>query len=570
MKNLRTHVGANDANARAVLFRRTRDHGGFGVSVLLAFAAAVGCLPAPAVVPAAFCARCDTSNPLNRVLLPSFAAAHVEPHVAGGAEICARLAVDVLGRTMDAAEAHSTCDGADLDTVIVQMQGTEGYRVTSERHWADRFGLNDVITDWRYLKDLFDTVDALHAGTLRYDEFAIAAMASPALNLGDFDVRGRVRRIFRSFVGRAASQAEEIELGALFRPWLIGQEPDPDFPMITRNHAYILPGLCAPLARCSTTLFGGATLDFGAVADPFAPIYVEDLNAQQAAALRVPGALLVAQPFFAEAAADEMLNRYLDWDDGERSIRTPGFLFPQVRQVLADYLTETGDYPGAERMVLTSWLYTQTTAVGDGIDVAAADDYTALPSPLLVGPSKPLAAEVWLAAAAHLNSDDVGACDYRYGDGFPYFLLLNALGYTPAYSAAVTQLHALRDDRVPLVTLTGVSTLDLRFLNDARLLGGCPGFQAVRQRADGVSYALLQEGLATRFCDSATTARPAGAITARSVVQHQIPLLLGRDATDDDVAAIEAASACGAGCDDDELVNKTCISILGSAEFLFR
>ncbi len=537
--------------------------------------AAAGCPQQQAAAPPSFCQACDIDNPINASLLPSFRALKVEPKIATPRELCARLAVDLLGRPMSADEADATCSGRPLDEVVLEMQGTDDYLVTSERHWANRFQLNDVVGDWRSLKDLYGLVDQMQRGELDYAEFAIEAIAHPGLmtDLTDLDARGRVRRVFRTFMGRPSTEAEEAELAALFREWLVRYDADPDFPVLYRYTPVITPGLCEPLARCSTTMLGGAALEFPeSVRTNYDGIAMEDLDDATRAVLRVPGELFVSQPTFAEAAADDILNRFLDWDEGERDLRTPGFLFPEVRQVIADYLTDTGDYPGAERMVLTSWLYTQTSDVKDGVSVD--DDGADPPPPLLVGPSKSVPAEVWLAGLQQVTSYDMGGCDNRYGDGFPYFQLLQAVqdGTITAQqnNEMAQRLFDMREDRGRLTPFNGVLVYDTTYTQYARMLGGCPGFQATRQKPAGVSYAILQEGIAQAFCAPGVDdlAVPGGDVTPRSVMEHLVPLMLSRPATDDDVAAIEAAAP--PGVSKDELISEACTAIAGSAEFLFR
>lgn len=553
----------------------------FATAPLVALAplalAFIGCdAPQRTPPPITFCSTCDAANPLNASLLPTFAAARHEPVIAGARELCARLAVDVTGRPVSAADAEAMCAARDLEDVLVELQGTPEYLVVSERHWADRFQLNDIIGDWRSLKSLYAMVDELHKGELDYSEFAIRAMATPGLMTSDFEARPRVMRVFRSFMGRPASEGEQAELAGLFRAWLVTYEADPDFPAIYRYAPVIISGLCEPLARCSTTMFGGAALVFPNQTD-YAGTPYDQLDDETLAVLRVPGELLTAQPTFAEAAADEILDRYLDWDEGNRDIRTPGQLFPEMRQVLADFIRDTGDYPAAERLVLTSWLYTQTTdvAVGEGVTLEGAAD-EALVSPAFVGPTKPMNAETWLAGLQHVTSYDLGACDNRYGDGFPYFLLFDAFDQgmigIDEYNENMQRMFEMREDRGRLAQFDGYFYYDTSLAQYAQMLGGCPGFATSRQKPTGVSYAILQEGLAQAFCAPGIDdlAIPDGNVNARSVTEHLVPMMLSRPANDDDVLAITDALAGAGDVTDDQLISSACIAIAGSAEFLFR
>jgi hypothetical protein len=334
-----------------------------------------------------------------------------------------------------------------------------------------------------------------------------------------------------------------------------------------------MSGLCDPLASCSTTMWGGAALNFQNKGD-FTGVPLDQIDDDTKAQLRVPGELFTAQPLFYEAAADDILNRFLDWDEGNRDIRTPGFLFPQVREAVAQYLQQTGDYPGAERMVLESWLYTQAANVSkDGVRVD--DDGTeALPSPVFVGPSKTVPAEVWLAGLQSVTSYDLGACDNRYSDGFPYFQINQAVsdGTITAQqnNDMLQQLLVLRGDRGRLVESGGMLFYDYVFNTYARMLGGCPGFQNTRQKPAGVSYAILQEGIAQAFCAPGLDdlIKPDGEITPQSAMDKIVPALLARPATDADVDALTAVIPAGA--TGDQILSEACTAVVGGAEFLFR
>jgi hypothetical protein len=227
--------------------------------------------------------------------------------------------------------------------------------------------------------------------------------------------------------------------------------------------------------------------------------------------------------------------------------------------------------------VLTSWLYRQTADVQ--IDGVSLDDEIGetLPPPYFVGPSKPLDAEVWLAVAQQVTSYSIGACDARYGDGFPYFQLFGAqmqgLLSQAELNDQITTLHGMREDRVPLVVRFGYNSPDTTFSIYARLLGGCPGFQNTRSRPTGVAYALLQEGVASTLCQPGLSdlARPAGPVTAESVARHLFPMLLSRDPTTEDIEILQQESGCiDDSCAGNVLTSSACTAILGSAEFLFR
>src|SRR5207253_9943983 len=134
------------------------------------------------------------------------------------------------------------------------------------------------------------------------------------------------------------------DFASLYRAWIPQQVVDPDFSYAYRVQAIILPGLCEPLTSCSSDLLGGGVLDMSPF--PQGSLYegvrYEDLTAEELSAVQEPGRVLIRQPGLYEAAADEILNRLLAWSDGGRFPREPGIVLPEVREVLADYLKETG------------------------------------------------------------------------------------------------------------------------------------------------------------------------------------------------------------------------------------
>jgi hypothetical protein len=329
-------------------------------------------------------------QPIDRVLHPYLWKAHITPVDAGTSEICRRLYADLAGRFPSTSETQATCANKTIDQIARALQATDAYIVLSERHWRDRLDTNDIIVDWRYLKSLYEKVDALHQGTLKYGDFAEAALVHPGFVMMEFEGPKIAQRVFRSFLGREATTSEADDLGALYRPWVPIEEPDPDFNYLMTARAYLLPYLCNSIAPCRASLFGG--LDLNIPDSGTGEIRWEDLDAIQLDALKDVSRLIVRQPYFWEAAADEILDRLLAWNDGGRFPRRPGVLLPEVREVLANYLRETGDYPGAERLVLTSLLYRQTARVAS--DGLGDDPNAPVPPVWASGPVKPALAAI--------------------------------------------------------------------------------------------------------------------------------------------------------------------------------
>lgn len=513
-------------------------------------------------------------NPIDEVLAPRFEAEGIQPVQAGDAELCRRLAADLLGRYLTADEAEQQCAGRSVGEVVSDFQRRDDYLVVSERHWRDRFDSNDLAVDWRDLKDLFGLVDTLHRGDIGYRQFAVEAMSHPGFVNNVFLPEEKVHAVFAAFMGRTPTQAEASDLAALYRPWIPSEDMDPDFPYLDRNLPVIFPVLCEPISSCTASLFGGGMLDLTGFEDPnFVGIPYETLTAAQKDALRVPGRMLTEQPFFWEAAADEILNRYLGWSDKGRFPREPGIVLPDVREVLADYLRRTGDYPGAERIVLTSWLYRMKAEVAD--DGLGDDPLAPVPAIYAHGPVKPALAETWLDSTAALTVD-LGTCDPRYTDGFPYFLIQDAIDngmVSDAQGTAdVRRLWELQENRMPWDEEQGQPDFTYQFV--ARLIGGCPGFQNDRQEQTGLSYAFTQETLAELLCNveiPGNQLTPPGTVNVENTLAHQMRIAYGRSPLAAETADYVAAQAtcAGAECSENGTKNSVCVGLLGGAEMIF-
>jgi len=549
--------------------------------------------PTPIEPPPPVCAGCDLTHPIDAVLASTFATEGVEPWLASPAELCRRLGFDLVGRPLrpdERADCEGAVDRGEVDAAIVGLQAEDDYLLVSMRVAADRFGTDDVIVDFRATVDLYDHVTALHRGAARYDEFLVELLRHPGLMLADFALAERVDRVMRATHFRPANDAERQGLANLFRPWLADFEGQDEELPILRRRAYVLPSFCEPTASCSTSMWGGASVDLSFIPAPqrATPIYADSFDAQTEAALAVPGRLFAAQPAVYEAYAEHLLNRFIDWDDGERDIRTPGHLFPAVRAAVAAHLQETGDVPAAERLVLTSLLYTQAADVADG-DGVTLDAAGALPSPLFVGPLKPMSPEAWIATVMAKAGFEVGRCDPRFADGFSYAMVYDAfvdddgaIQDGAAYNAAMQRLFELRRDFGRLdpsgtFGADGTELLDYArgALFIARQLGGCPGFGTPRQRPAGLAFALTQDNFAALLCD-AVTQFPIGnpdRESVRGIIDEQWRNVLGRNVTDDELALAVAASGCSAlgegDCAPAALATRTCLALATSTELTF-
>jgi hypothetical protein len=169
-------------------------------------------------------------HPIDRVLHPLYAKEGVTFTEASSAELCRRLSGDLLGRLPSKEEIRRDCEGKTVAQIALDFQARDEYLLVSARHWRDRFDTDDIVVDWRYLKELYQLVDELHRGRLQYGDFAIRALGHPGLVMTEFVPDDMARRGFRAFLGREASDAEAADLAGLYRLWVPAQVPDPDFP----------------------------------------------------------------------------------------------------------------------------------------------------------------------------------------------------------------------------------------------------------------------------------------------------------------------------------------------------
>lgn len=517
-------------------------------------------------------------NAIDAVLLPRFEAENITPVIASKTEICRRLSADLLGRFATAAEVNDECDGRTVSEIARRFQSRQEYLLLSERRWRDRLRSNDVEQDWRYLKDVYAHVDDLHRGDLRYDDFVLLVSTHPGFMMGVFEPEEKAALAIRAFLGRTASEAEAADFASLYRAWIPSAEQDPDFAYAYRIEALILPGLCEPLTSCTSDLLGGGVLDMSSFPEGslFEGVLYEDLSAAQLSAIQEPGRVLIRQPALYEAAADEILNRLLAWSDGGRFPREPGIVLPEVREVLADYLRENGNYAAAERMVLNSLLYRQAAEIEP--DGYGEDPVAPVPPIYQHGPVKPVIAETWLDSTAALTFEFGGTCDPRYTDGFPYFLLIEGAGENGVLDAQLGEdialLYEMMEDRRAWDETGGgfypFGIPDFGYDYFAGLLGGCPGFDGEREAQTGLSYAFTQETVAEALC----TYNPAGLgedTEVADILDFQMRRTFGRSPTDDEVADFETAAAtcAGAECTPAGMRNQVCVGLLGSMPMIF-
>lgn len=531
----------------------------------------------------------DGDNPIDALLAAKFEAEGITPVAASNAELCRRLSGDLLGHFVTKEETSDECSGRTATQIARRFQSRDEYLLISERRWRDRLLTNDIEGDWRDLKEVYGFVDDLHRGDMRYDDFVLMVSAHPGFMGRLFTPEEKASLAIRAFLGRTATGAEAADFASLYRLWLPVFTEDPDFYYIFRVEGGVVPFLCEPLTSCSSDLLGGGLLDTSvfSTSDPNYEILnggiggyrYASLTAAQLSAVQEPGRVLIRQPALYEAAADEILNRLLDWSDGGRFPREPGIVLPEVRELLADYLEETGDYPAAERLVLGSWLYRQAADITP--DGYGDDPVAPVPPIYQHGPVKSAIAETWIDSARALTFDLNGTCDPRYTDGFPYFVMLDALNdpdfpeLTEAQIGADVQLlYEMMEDRRGWDETGGdfypFGIPDFTYDYVANLIGGCPGFDGERQAQTGLSYAFTQETLAELLCQYAPEGQGTDTEVA-DILEFQMGLTFGRNPTSAEIADFETAAATCVGeeCTPAGMRNQVCVGLLGAMPMIF-
>jgi len=512
--------------------------------------ALVACASPTGEAPPAGCAApqalTQSSNPLDRALAPAFSAACLELIPEDPARLCRRLQQDLLGRADE--PPPPGCADDKLDPFLRRLQAEPRYLLQSERQWRDALSLAPEL-DWRYFRRVYQHVDAVHRGALRYDAFVAALLAEPAVALSSFPRSGA----FTVFLGRKPSALEAEDFGRLYALWQSGyRQSSPDNLDVPEFGALLDPHACLSVGGCRTTLLGGTAVEI-APRPPnqhgfSAPFAYEDATDAELAELKKPGALVAASPQIWEAAADRLLNRFLGWDDGGLFPRTPGVLLPRVRLALADFLESTGDLPAAERLVLTSWLYRQR----------ARDLSEASPRPVwAVGPLKRAPAETLLDGLLANTGVELGVSEPRYPLRRYAKDLLDRYGLgtldAPGLERAFAKIEALLSPRTRFaVGTSGVREPDFRYDSWADLLGR-PGAD------EGIRFALSHETVVQDLCTT-LAAGPSWTLEA-AIARH-----LGRAPSPGEQSAIDAALR---GCAGDCAARAVCEAVLGSAELRF-
>ncbi len=508
------------------------------------------------------------THPLDHALCAELYDAGYRPQLAGDAELCTRLFVDLLGIRAPAEQLRSDCIGQPLDTVVGRIQESEAYRRAARRRWADRLSYSDALVDAGSIHDLDRLVEDLYQGRTSYRDFAIMVLAHPGF-VGRFVGYGQpdlvAEAAFRAFLGRPATRPEAIDLSNLWRPWIgntyVRLDGAADRAAIAPPYGYggvplIDPQACAAgVNACESTLLGPATIAFPADGR-VEYIAIADLTAADWESLRTPGRLFAGLDAFWEAEVDAELQRLLGYDLGS--------LRPKARQALVDLFKRNGgDVRELERIVLTSWAYRQT-----------ADEIASSPRPeslrqtaFAYGPTKLMIAEDWLHSIGAVIGRDLGECDWRYPN-------------LPDAALPPETIDPLQD----VYPRDGSGAMDTTFRDSARVLGGCPGafdygsFSVTGRTGHiGLITAVAQEEELVKLCflGDVPALMPPGldpADHSAAAIEATVRHVMGRieiDPTDPQVAeAVSAVIDNCTDCDVEATARGLCSGLLGGIAFM--
>lgn len=469
----------------------------------------------------------DCANAIDATLLPLLSKEGVAPVPASDAELCRRYAIDLTGVVPSFADYEQYCRGKSPGAMVDHFMGLDGYVSVNQRYWADAFLYDNQNTWYQYISDLDGQVGALYRGEMKYPDFVAVAVAHPAF-VSKFGGENAVAYAYENFLGREALPVERQDLLALYRTWRRRPATDPalayarygacinasdcDARLVCTSgyctersnyeELYVDPTSCAgPLGgvACSSTMTGASAILQGA-----GPTALQDLTPAQWETLRTPGRVIANFPGFWETAVDTVLKKYTGW---WMAGSPPGSEVPDVRASLAAFFRGTkGDVRALERQVLTSALYTMAATPQDPNDAV----------PWHRGPTKTMAAEIWLDSVGALAGANLGSCDWRYPNTSPQSL-------PPALVP-------------PQGQVVGFSYSDA-----ARVLGGCPDrVSQLRTTNTGVLTTIKQRDVLAEVCASSAASAIVGAPDAPTLVrQFWRPAFL-EDPTESQVAAIAA------------------------------
>ena len=552
-------------------------------------------------------------HPIDRLLIPSLRALEVPLVDAPADELCRRVYIDLVDRGPTIAE-RETCLRTPYADTVDQLLSDPAHERTWRARWSEVLGYNLYFAAIRDVVDLDDTIGAMDRGELSYADFASAVAWHPAFWALHKDDEWAAALV-PAFLGRPARADEVAGLRPLTRIWRqrIYAEGFFWFAMYKRalgmgkdeagatTYANIKGSNGAKadwgVSTCecggnegttsctSDTL--GATVTFATTCDPggdnvhrtreFTPGQSDecpdgthrfecadrltDFNAGYLPIAPLPplddatrkdldgiGRALAARHDFWETAADRELRWLLGW--WQTTFIRPDSDLPAIRALLADTLRAGATPRDIDRLIVTSLLYRLPATPPRVVDAEALPPWT-------MGPTKLLAGEGWLRAAATAVGETVAPCDHRF---------VVRGGWNAAY--VDPRLLAHEPSSVDAI-------LGAKHVIDASIaLGGCNG-DTLRPVISNLALAYSQGQLARPLCAHGAGVLPPSwdGTNLGTAVDHLANAILGRHVEGveraelvDEMRACRAAGANGC-TDDASAVRWMCRRMLDSVEF---
>jgi Protein of unknown function (DUF1549) len=559
--------------------------------------------------------RC--ANPIDRVLVPALRAIAMPLIDAPADELCRRLYIDLIDRAPTLDE-RAACLRDPYEDVVDRVLADPAHERTWRARWSKLLGYNLYAAASRDVVDLDARIGAMDRGDITYPEFAAAVAWHPAFWALHKDDEWAAA-LYPAFLGRPARADEIAGLRPLTRIWRQRIYAEGFFWFAMHQKA-LADGMdeagatafanikasngakadwgvdvCAcdggeGVAGCASETLGtrvaftqrcapGVTVhrtrDFTPGQDDECPDHshrfecadrltdfaggylpIEPLPALDDATrkdLDGVGRALAARHDFWDAAADRELRWLLGW--WQTTFVRPDSDLPAVRALLAETLRAGATPREIDRLIVTSLLYRLPATPPSTVDPAT------LP-PWAMGPTKLLAGEGWLRAAATVVGETVAPCDHRF---------VVRGGWDIAY----VDPRLLAPEPSSLDAMLGPS-----FHIDASMaLGGCNG-DILRPVISNLGLAYAQSQLARPLCAYGGGVLPPSwdGADLGAAVDHLAAAILSRQVAGDERAELvgemracrDAAAGPGGdqGCVDDEsAVRWMCRRMLDSVEF---
>lgn len=513
-----------------------------------------------------YCDGLGLDNPVDAALCPVLWGVGLDTQPVDTAAACRRMFVDLVGRFPTRAEVRTTCEGKTWGQVARALIAGGSFVQLGQRRWADALLYNNEAVNVERIFDMDRLVGKLYAGKVAYDQFATILAAHPVLTRRHATPADRAEAAFELLLGRPPYERERADLGRLYVLWDNGYYDHPALGLRVPDAVIAYQCLAADgtvdaatKGECTSVLWGYQEL----ILQP--DLRARDrvmwsglLRPEEWAALQAPGRILTQQLGFWEHAVSDVLAQYLGYDVAAAA--------PAVRQKLVEYvLAYNGDMRAAHHAVVTSQLYLQSSQTDAP---AASHRWT-------YGPLRQIEVEGWIDTIKNATGFAMSGCDHRIAQ--PELLLEN--GSLGGYALVQSSHWQTGKD--------GHVVSDYRDL--ARTLGGCPENQVGgRFKAVSILTTATQEGFVKKVCNPGLASGAGVAVArllppgvdarraldgdvAQAIVDHQVGLFLGRDASAEEKAeAQKSAAACTPKpCTAESFARPACYAILSSSELLF-